>query len=227
MSDPQEEQKGWALYGDAASSLTRLYQHSVQQKRDAYNAGFKAALEAVLAHAVKECTDTQSNTICAASLINFILPQLNRDASDGRTASQGAPTTSPSPSGSNSTAQHGVPQARGDATCAQQAAAFGAPTVQPVADGRASHSPWPSHAGSAHTASAQGPATAQAAGFVYGATPALAGGGGANAGGLVRKRSADQTADWMDGGATGAGVIQPFGQLPPEWPPLWSKRGRH
>ena len=64
------------LYADAASSLTRLYQHGAQQKRDAYNAGYKAALETVLQFAVKECSDGQTNTVAAATLINFILPQM-------------------------------------------------------------------------------------------------------------------------------------------------------
>lgn len=221
-----EDEKQWALYAEAASSLTRLHQHSAQQKRDAHNAGYKAALEAVLQYTVKECTHTQANTICAASLINFILPELHRDApgSAERDGRPGAPHAPPAPPPSAQDLGMGphAPHARGDGAGAPHAA-FGA-SAPP--DGRAGSPHCFAQAASAASVAAQG--AASAVGFAYGAAAAApAGGAAASAGGLVRKRSSEHTADWMDGGAASAGAMQPYGHLPPEWPPLWSKRGRH
>jgi hypothetical protein len=218
-----DEEKTWLLYADAASSLTRLYQHGSHQKRDGFNAGYKAALEATLQFTVKQCTERQSNAVPAATLINYILPQLQRDAQAApeRESRPPAPAATPTaPAAPHASAQH-VPQASSSllnhpaqAAAQQQGFASTGPQLGAQDDthdsGDAHQLGWPA---------------------VTGADDALAGGaqGGFGVGQLSlqpRKRNTE-AADWMgtDGGHVDGALLQ-SGQLPPEWPPAW-KRGRH
>jgi hypothetical protein len=222
-----DDEKTWLLYAETASSLTRLYQHGAQQKRDAYNAGYKAALESVLQFAVKECSDGQTNTVAAATLINFILPQMQREAAgaaerEGRAAASAPAPTSPfAPHAPHGAQARAAAVGVGDAGLAMPAACasaafLGAPAHFAAQDsGHACTAPsqpaWPAppHAAAAAYDAADGGARQPSGGFCF-APP--------------RKRNADAT-DWMDGGYAD-GALQPFGQLPPDWP-VWSKRGRH
>jgi len=85
MADPQDE-KTWQLYSEAAASLTRFLRHVPQQKKEAhasgYSAGYKAALEDVLQFTVQKCSTESSNTLDAASLVNFLLMQRENRSDD-------------------------------------------------------------------------------------------------------------------------------------------------
>jgi hypothetical protein len=222
-----DDEKTWLLYAETASSLTRLYQHSAQQKRDAYNAGYKAALETVLQFAVKECSDGQTNTVAAATLINFILPQMQREAAMSAAEREGRPAASaPGPTSPFVPhAQHGAQVRAGAVGIGDNGSAHGA---MPAASQSAAFLAAPAHfamqsGGNTSTPGSQ-PAWLAAPHMVaaYDVDSARHQSGFGFA--PPRKRNADAT-DWMDGGHAD-GALQLFGELPTDWP-VWSKRGRH
>lgn len=193
------EQTDWQLYSDAATSLTKLYQHGAQQRRDAYISGYKAALEAVLQFAVKHCSDESSNTIDAASLINFVLPQLQQAAngqhSDRPDSKQPTPPPGADGVGQDATSMHTGPERP------LTAGGFGAPNHSARAP---ESSPW--------EVTSSAPQLFQAAVS-----------GSADAPLAPRKRCVAELGDDTALVEGGHELHNPLDG----WPSAWAKRGRH
>lgn len=72
------EDRSWQLYSEAATSLTRLYHHGAQQRRESYAAGHKAALETVLHHVASHASGGPESTVKVGPLMNLIAAQMQR-----------------------------------------------------------------------------------------------------------------------------------------------------